>query len=537
MFSLTQKKINWQMVCVVSFVLILVTCIPYAYGYFSRPDGHTYSGIDFLTPGDTNTYLSMIEQVKQGHWSFVNLYTSEEHPRVYVHLLWLLIGLMAKIFSLSPLVAFHVARILLIFAFVYVIVRILHYLFGGDNRKIILALLLICFASGVGIFVDGFLHNPPESIQHPVDTWVPEAIPFLSMMHSPHYIASTALLLFSLYWIMRAFLERRYRFATYAGMCAALLIATHPFYVPTLYAVAGVWALYVFVKNMRQNYQVGILYLIYFAISAPVMVYFLWLNNISIVFHQWSAANDLASPSPWMYVFGFGLVIPFAIYGAYRSWLDTKLRFVIYWVLVNIVLLYTPFTFQRRLVEGLFVPLAILATVGIYQIYMTIRKRSWRVAVAYIMVLAVFLPLGNIQLISQDLFFYSDPNNRYYYYYYPPTGEIEAFEWLKNNTDESAIVLSSSEVGNFLPAYSGRRVFVGHNPQSIYFGLKVSLAERFFGSETSEDAKKAFLDEWNISYVVYADRDKQYRGFVEPEGAYLEKVFSTNAATVYRVVD
>lgn len=524
---------RWILLCTTLF-LILITAVPYVFGFINTPAGHTYSGIDYLAPGDTNTYFSMIEEVKQGHWSFHNLFTSEEHPAAYVNVLWLGVGLLARLFSLTPFIAFHLARILLISVLVYIVMCLLYYVFGQQHKKVLLGLGTIFLVSGMGLFVDGFLHNPAASLQHPVDLWVTEAIPFLSVMHSPHFIASIALLVLSFFWLLRAFLEQRYLFAVFAGLSSAVLFSTHPFYVPTIYVISAVWAVALLVTNYQKYKRVIVSWIIFFGISAPILSYFLWLNNLNVVFREWSSANLLSSPNPWMYIIGFGWLIPFAVIGVVRTWGDVRFRLLFYWVIANIVLLYSPIAFQRRLVEGLQIPLGVFAVVGVWWLLKRARARSWYAAMACSVFLVVFAPLGNLQMISQDIFLYSDPGSMFYYMYYPLQGDIDAMRWLKDNTDDTDIILSSKEIGNFIPAYTGRRVFIGHKPQTLFSDVKVKLVRDFYENPSEQ---KQFVSDWGITYVFYSAQDKTLDNFDPPAASFLVPVHATDTAIIYQVVD
>src|SRR3989339_1890771 len=109
---------QWRFVFGLALATAIITSVPYIYGYLSAPQNAVYTGIHHLAPGDTNAYLSMIEQVKQGHGVFLNLFTSEPQARVYTNPLYLIIGGLAKIFSLPNLLALHLARVIGIFFFI-----------------------------------------------------------------------------------------------------------------------------------------------------------------------------------------------------------------------------------------------------------------------------------------------------------------------------------------------------------------------------------------------------------------------------------
>ena len=179
-------------------IVIVVTAGPYLFGYLRTPSGTTYTGIHALTPGDSNVYYSYLEQVKQGHYLFQDLYTSETQAYPYFQPFWFLVGTFAKIFSLPNWLAVQLSRLLLIPLFIFTAYLFIAYLFS-DKIKRKLTIFLLLFSSGLG----GLLAPILESGKYiaggyyhwPMDLWVPESISFLSLYHLPHILASSTLFL------------------------------------------------------------------------------------------------------------------------------------------------------------------------------------------------------------------------------------------------------------------------------------------------------------------------------------------------------
>lgn len=510
---------------------MFITTVAYVFGYFARPDSAVYSGIHFVVPGDVNTYFAFIEQARQGNFLFENLYTSESQEALLFQPHWLVLGWIAKLFSASSLFVFHLGRILLLIPLGIIVYKIIAYFFSDLlHRKI--AYLFVFFTSGLGVFFNPFLFDPNNLEEHPTDIWVPESITFSTAYQSPHLVLSLVLLLVALFCIMRALYEHSRKHAVWAGVAAAFLVLTHPFYGVTVATLFFVWAGFLMLRGRKFDLQFVKYGLIIAGITLPAVVYYWWLYGQSYVLAEWSRQNILPSPSLWMYLIGFGLLLPLAIYGAFKGKSDKKIWMLTLWVVAIFILVYLPFDFQRRLIESVHIPLALLAATAGVGLYQKARKRSWMLASGLAIFGIVFLPMTNEQLVLQDFLDYSTKKE---YPYYIPQDDMAGFGWIKENVAEDQIVFSSFYSGNFIPAYSGRRVFVGHGPQTIFLQEKFDLMTTFFDEATEDVWRKEFLRSWDISYFFYGQNEKDEGDFIPADASYLIPVFVSGATAVYSV--
>ena len=135
---------EWKRVFWCALLLAGVTTFPVVYGYvIGAMRDMVWTGRQFLAPGDTAVYLSYIEQIKQGSWLVQDWYTTEQLPATF-NIFWLVVGLGARIFSAPALIAFHVARIVLIFPLVAVVYILISWFFS-QVRERWCALLLTLF--------------------------------------------------------------------------------------------------------------------------------------------------------------------------------------------------------------------------------------------------------------------------------------------------------------------------------------------------------------------------------------------------------
>jgi len=539
MLKISKKEIIFLII--IALATVLITAAPYLYGYLTRPQGSTYTGLHHLTPGDTNVWLSMIEQTKQGHNIFINLYTSEPQHRIYINPLWLAIGLLAKIFNLSSLLALHIARSVLIIIFVFIMYLFLSYFFQQVLKRKIL-LIIILFSSGLGLFFNPFLFNLENIIEHPTDIWVPESITFLTLFHTPHIIASLTLLILTFLLMLIAFERNKIIYSILAGLTSLLLFWFHPFNVPTIYLVLFVYILVNFILHHKIILSYIKHYLILIAISLPALLYLFWLSKTDWVIRNWSAQNILPSPSFWMYLIGYGLFLPLSLIALIKIFKNPfkKEIFFFVWMITSLFLMYIPLDFQRRLSEGLHVALAILAGLGIFYIidYLKKLQQKGKKIITYlpttlVIILIIFLPLTNLQILGQDIYLY---NTKKSLPYYLSKEETDSMKWIKTNVLENEIILSSFYTGNYIPAYTGRIVYIGHGPQTINLPIKLEIIDWFFKDNQEDTLKYNFIKENNIDYLYFGEKEKEMGDYSPSQKNYLKKVFKNNEVTIYKVI-
>lgn len=535
--SITKKE--WIFITVIALLMIIITAVPYLYGYFVRGENMVYTGIHHFAPGDTNVYLSMIEQVKQDNNILINMYTSEPQLRLQVKPFWLAVGYMAKILNLSNLMAFHVARSILIFIFVFVIYIFVSYFIKNINYKKIILLILI-FSSGLGFLFNPFLYDQNNIYEHPADIWITESNTFNTLFHSPHMIFSMTLIVVIFLMMLLAFKYNHYRYSIAAGFFCLLMLWAHPFNGPTIYAVLGLYILLLFLKNKKILWSYVRHFAILSFIPLPAVLYFYLIQKADWVIRFWNSQNILPSPSVWMYVIGYGFLLILAIIGLWITIRkkDEEKYFLIIWFLTSALLIYFPIYFQRRLSEGLHIPIAILAGVGAIYIYNFSQKKYGKnnyMAIVFMMILIVFLPMTCFQVMGQDFYLYNKAkDNPYYFYLYQD--EVEAMHWLRDNLEIEEVVFSSKLTGNFIPAYSGRIVWIGHGPQTTDLNYKIAIQDWFWENDDNSTEKYEMLNHYGVDYIFYSGMEKSLGSYDPSTKNYLKEVFKNSQVTIYKVL-
>lgn len=540
------NKKEWYFLIAITLFVIFLTTAPYLYGWYQTPENYVYTGLHSLTPGDIHVYFSYIEQVKNGHLVFEDLYTSEAQSRLMANGFWLAVGLFAKFTGLSNIIAFHITRIILIPFFLFLLYLLASY-FWADKTWRKICFIFFTFASGLGFAISGLID---ESVYRkgwynwPLDLWAPENNNLLTMFQSPHLILSMIFLILVFFLMFFSFDKNKIKYSLAAGIIALLLFEFHPFHAPTIFAVLGAYALVQFIIHKEIIFSYLKHLLIFSAISLPSVLYWLWLTRSDYITQIRAYQNICLSPALWVTLFSYGFILILAIMAIFSLFKKHKLEniniFLIVWLVVQFALLYSPFNFQRRLMQGLQIPMILLAVMGLFFIYSYLREKmpakrfDFWINNKYLAIILFILLFGSSHIFNWAREF-SIVVNKTHPVLYISNDTIAAFDWFKQNTQPSQVILTDFYNGNLIPGRIGHKVFLGHGVETLFFNSKFEQVNWFFKTNNFDPKKHQFLKDNNISYIFYTDQLKTMGNFKPSEKDYLELVYAQGDVDIYKV--
>jgi hypothetical protein len=130
-------KKEYKHIILISCLVIFLVNVPILFFYLFPKDGLFFLGRRVINSQDLYTYLSYIEQSKQGSWLLQNLYTTEPQTGTLVRPSYVLIGKFAHIFNLTSLAAYHVARVFFSIIFCAVLYQFIKKLFDKSDERIL----------------------------------------------------------------------------------------------------------------------------------------------------------------------------------------------------------------------------------------------------------------------------------------------------------------------------------------------------------------------------------------------------------------
>ncbi len=541
----TIDKKEWRFVFLIAAAVVIITALPYLYGYFSAPPNLYYLGTQSFNPADVPNYYSWIEQIKQGNFLLKGLMTSENQVALLFNPFFLVMGLTAKIFNLSSPLVFQLFRTMLIPVGLVVSYTFISYFFN-EKFKRKTCLVLLAFSSGLGALASELLNKistDPSLFWYywPMDLWVTESNTFLTFYHNPLHLLALIFIISIFLFLLLAFDNNKIKYSLTAGFLALTLFLFHPYHPPTIYAVTAVYLLLIFIKEKKIKWDMVKHYAILVAVSLPSVLYHLILLR-----YDWIRSNAWKqwfgyTPALWVTAISFGLPLLFALIGILtikrNKEADRKFFFVVAWFITSFFLIYFWFlNWPRKLTHGLHVPIIILATVGLFAVYdylkqkNIIRKLNLSGA-ALILPAIVLLGFSNFYAVARDFKFYHEKNSLFYI----SQEEKEAMDWIKENTTKDSSILASNFMGNLIAGFSGRAVFSGHAAETAKFAEKMDDLNWFFGNNLDDERKKEFLKKYNLDYVFCSNLEKQMGNFKPEEKKYLETVYQNSQVVIYKV--
>lgn len=544
------SKNEWRFVFWLVLAMLLITGLPYLYGYLSAPPGFVYTGLHALSPGDIPIYYSYINQVSQGELLVKNLFTTEPQTLGTFNVWWVLVGGLAKFFNLSIILVFQLVRLITIPIFIFFAYLFIAYFFSNPlQRKV--ALVFLLFSSGIGVYfassIDLIDLQGTLSYWWPIDLWLTESNTFNALYQTSHFVASITLTLLIFLLMFLAFERSKLSYAVWAGVLSLAYFNFHPYYFPVIFGVLGLYLLLLIFQAQRLLWrQISYLALV-FLISLPSVIYHIYLIFNSSVIAQ-RALQNVTLISPPIFIFlgygflwlGFGLGLLFLVK---KQALNNKFVFLLFWLGVNVALIYSPFPFHSRYTQGLHIILVLFTVAGLFYCFDWLKQKLnpkvfdfWvnNPVLLGLLFLILFSP-STLYSVLRDIYFFSVQTEGVKTKLYLPQGVLEAIDWL-GQQPPGQVVLAADIPSKFTPGFSGQTVYLAHAHETLFFDAKTSYALLFFADNKNEQIKINFLNDEKIDYILYSDYEKALGSFNPSTKDYLKLVFDSAQAQVYQVI-
>ncbi|MCB0193958.1 MAG: hypothetical protein KDJ65_18550 [Anaerolineae bacterium] len=519
---------EWIWVSFWILLIVTLTTVSYFYGAsISTPDyqfGGFVIGIE-----DGNSYLAKMQEGRAGYWRFYLSYTPEAHQSEIFFLYYLGLGHLSRLFQLEPIVLLSLSRLVTI-----PFCLVTFYIFtAGFTRQVLVrrvALLLFGLTAGFGglWLLLGF---PAELGSMPVDLWVPDASFFLSALTFPHLPLAQGLLLWVVIGGLKFLQDGHWGWWGIAAGAGLLMSLIHPHKLVVLSAIFGAFIVWQAYQEPSRLWQQAVRWTFIVLPSVPYLIYVVWVFETNFAFKAWRDQSLTYSPAPIHYILGFGLTLPLAILGLWQCYRRQTpgFSFLMIWVLIVPLLVYFPIPLQRRFLDGYQVPLATLAAFGLVWGVEKFRRNWQRMGVISFTIIT--MSFTNIALLAGSMATISGRQTPIFH----SRDQLDAFQWLATQA-QGAVVLSTYETGNLLPAYASVRVFVGHGPETVHSDEKRQLASEFFSERMSDPQREDLLVTYQVRYLYYGPNERELGDFSPDDASYLDQVFINERVQVYTVV-
>lgn len=528
-----KSRINWFPI-ILGMLFITIISVPYLVAFQAAGESYRFGGF-LLNPIDGNSYLAKMQQGFDGRWRFVLPFTNQQGDGAYLFLFYIALGHLARLLGSSTFFIFHLARvacaILLVYSLWYFFQRVF-----SQNAAARLAFGLALFASGMGWLAASFGIFS-------ADFWVAEGYPFLSAYANPHFPLGLAIMLWFLAPGLKSMIGNANSLSSLQVICyifAGLVLAiSMPFGVVISLVVlvaSWVWDLLRAGRSSPDNYTLlervksnllktdrGQKLVILVFSGLPVLIYQYWVTQQDPYFAAWNAQNLTETPPVWDMLIATSPLLLAAVGGSYYALKSDEpgARTLLVWVIAGLLLIYLPWSLQRRFVTGLMVPVAGLAAMVLY--HLNRRKRIFGI-ITTILMLVLMLPTNLMILVGGFQAVASKAESIFL-----TQAEYDSLMWLKVHTADQAVILASPDMGLYIPAYTGRKVWYGHPYETPDAVQMENYLLEFFSGENSAFTQN-LLD--NSDYLLYGKRERSLGAL--NIGDEFELVYDDGESRIYR---
>lgn len=491
------RRQSWGVAAALSLAAAGCTLVPYLLAAGRAGPGTSFTGF-LINPQDGFSYLAKMRQGAQGSWGFQLPYAPDPGEPTFLFVYYLALGHLASLLGLPLLHAYHAARLvatLLMFLAGYGFVE--RFLPGSPARWS--AFLLILVGSGLGWL------GVPFGIQGN-DLLVPESVPWFSALTNAHFPLAAAALLLVMGALVDPLAATKAR-ALAAASGSLMLAVVQPFAALLPPLAAAAWILIEIGRDRRQQSlretlraHAGTLAAVAAGLlaSLPILAYDLWVVRVHPALAAWNAQNQTPSPVLPATLLGFGLPLLLAGLAMWKAPAAGRpvSRRLAAWFVVGLLLVYSPFNLQRRMLLGLYFPVAMLAGSGVA--WIGERGRGWGGVLA--LTLALGLP-SNLIVAAAGVAASSGSD----------AGttvrgdELDAYGWLAAHAPPGALVLAGPNNGNRLPAFADVRVLYGHPFETPGAAQARELLASLYAG--GHDAKPRLLD-LRVEYVLFGPDER-----------------------------
>jgi hypothetical protein len=543
------KAEEWRFVILIMVAVLVITSLPYVFGYISAPQDQQFMGLIFNVP-DHAQYFSWYRDFQTANL-VSNRMTPEPTAPLFFNLLWWVLARIGLYTGLSHIHVFLVFRLVAVGAFLLMLYYFCSLVFEqvGERKS---AFLLIAFTSGLGWILIVLKYTVTQGVLlFPLDVYRAGANSFLSMMAYPHFTIANALILALFALFLVGYERQQLRYALAAGVVAIILGWQHVYDLITIYGVLGVFFVLETVRLRSVPWYLVKAGLVLAVLSVWSPLYAVYLTNFDPTWQEvlaqfGNAGVFTADPFHMIILVGLPLVVAVLTFDGFACdgrWSKHEL-FIKTWFLTSFVLGYLPVGYQVHLTNLWQVPVGILAIAGLFRQVAPYSARvlgrwkalRWSREQVQRLVVVCFVLLCSLTNVYLWMWRFVDLA-RHEHPYYLYNEELAAMDWLADNADPDDVVLSSLTTGQYVPVFSDSHAFISHWAQTLDFFGKLAVVDEFFVSGTDDTWRQDVLEQYSVDYVFCGPVERDLGGCKLESSPFLRRVYASSLVEIYQVRD
>jgi hypothetical protein len=236
--------------------------------------------------------------------------------------------------------------------------------------------------------------------------------------------------------------------------------------------------------------------------------YLFFITNNNAAIKDWNLQNLTPSPPVWDLIFSLAPMMLLAIPGIYIiiKTKDRKYYFMVVWTLMALILAYIPVNLQRRLLIGIYIPVCILGIHGLVTMFELVGRH---LKIIKKVVFALSLP-SSLLLISMSSIQAAKLNPDLVM----KQSIWQSLRWVDQQIPSTSLILTTPDIGLFIPAYSNNRVIYGHPFETVDAAVNKKNVESFF-SQMNPGEQQLFVEKEGVSYIL-VNNDNGYDFHLSP---------------------
>ncbi|MBZ0278679.1 MAG: hypothetical protein K8I60_21200, partial [Anaerolineae bacterium] len=374
-----------------------------------------------------------------------------------------------------------------------------------------------------------------------------------NIMAFPHFSIAAGLIAVIFGLVLLGQKKQSMRFAWAAAVISLLLSVQHAYDMFIIYPVIGLYALFIWIRDRKfpmYLFKLGIVVVLLSVWPALQAFYITRADEVwKGVLEQFDNAGAWTpNPLHLPILMGVGLLLgiwALKIRLPWRDRDDTHL-FVMAWFLAHFILIYIPLNFQIHLLSGWQIAVGIMATIGLYtRVLPWLKNRFQKMSPGRL----AFIASGALLLavLPTNLYIFAwrtldmkaawqeidqrVADNRYFI----RTSEYDALQFLETQVKGTDVVFATLNIGEFVPALTGARSFLGHWAQTLDFFGKRDAVTGFFNPAVDDARRLELLQQYKVTYLFYGPEEAALGSYDPSTAPFLTEVYSNDEVKVYAV--
>lgn len=543
MHTKNNKNYQWLTVITISLIVATINIFHIIIGLAKTAVGYTYlaTGHYYL---DYFEYLQYIGAGIAGRWLPIYYFTTDINLADWRYYPYILLGKIAWIFHLSPVVAYWVS----VFILTALTLIVFYYLINKMIPKEAFSLKIIAFLTAVFSGpVYKILINNGQLALSPYDFWYGPSSFIRRFEVVPYHTLGLLLILLIIIlinktWENLSHLTNKSMFIN--GFLAAILIILvmtfSPFPLASLIPSLLILSAISFFKVKNNRLKI----LIFNSIILMLIIPFYFILRRSFGYEGMSFEVKWIVQPNWQFVLlNLGPIIlffPFGIFEYLKT--DNFLRkILLIFTLVSYCLFMSPIAYYmgthnlRFLSSISYICYGVLTVLGIKKISSLFKKYK-KTAIILISALLIFyscfLTFYSINIRAAGLDF-STPVTIWTYL---PSPIIEGLQSLHNYPEANVLTGPYGEIGMFVPIFSYKRAYIGHPVRTNNIEKKRSIAYLFYSGQMTENEANKFLKTNKIGFVILTSLDNFDVNIIN-RYSFLKSIFVKPTIIIWKVTN